>query len=299
MYLSCNGTTIALDSSKGDITFLSHAHSDHASGLKRVKKIMTSPATLELAGLSAEQVEVPGARMLDAGHIFGSRQLLVEADGKRTVYTGDISLKENIFGSKAEIPECDRLIIEATYGGMPGYPFPSNMEIYDEIASWVERNNESNILVGAYEMGKAQEIVKVLNEYCGLAPLVTEKTERNCQILERNGIHLDRAVVGSDEAEEIMSDRFVGIVPMKSAKRHFASRLSDAFGRNTLCAVATGWAMIHPFNTDNSFPLSDHADFNDLKYYIESSGAREVEFFCGDGSSLMRSLASKNIIFKH
>jgi putative mRNA 3-end processing factor len=298
MQLSCNGTTIALDSSKGDVTFLSHAHSDHASGLKRVKKIISSPATLELANLKAEPVEVKGAKMLDAGHIFGSRQLLVEEDGKKTVYTGDISLKENIFGSKAEIPQCDRLIIEATYGGMPEYHFPSNHNVYSEIEKWVKSNDGSNLLIGAYEMGKAQELIKVLNDYCGLAPVVTEKTERNCIIFEKNGIHLDRVVVGSDEAEEAMSHRFVGIVPMRLAKRYFANRLSDAFGRTTLCAVATGWAMTHRFSADNSFPLSDHADFHDLKNYIESSGAKEVEFFCGDGSLLKDSLSGNGIFFK-
>jgi len=105
-------------------------------------------------------------------------------------------------------------------------------------------------------------------------------------------------VVGSDEAEEVMSRRFVAVVPMRLAKRYFAKRLSDAFSRTTLCAVATGWAMTHRFNSDNSFPLSDHADFHDLKSYIESSGAKEVEFFCGDPGYLKRSLSGKGIIFK-
>ncbi len=290
MHLNCGGLTIALDSSRGDVTFLSHAHSDHASGLKRTKRIIAAQETLDLADLSAELVSVEGARMIDAGHIFGSRQLVVEDGGKKTVYTGDISLKENIFGEKAEIEECDRLIIEATYGSGPLYDFPELTDVYEEIASWVRRNDQANLVIGGYDMGKAQELVKVLNDYCGLAPVVTEKAERFCRIFEHHGISLDRVAVGTEEAEEVMSGRFVAIVPMRHAKRYFTRRLEEAFERKTLCAVATGWALTNSFNTDASFPLSDHADFEDLRHYVEQAGAKEIEFFCGDGSGILRSL---------
>ena len=39
---------------------------------------------------------------------------------------------------------------------------------------------------------------------------------------------------------------------------------------------------------DIGFALSDHADFDDIKYYIEQSGAKEVEFHCGDGSAVLK-----------
>lgn len=290
MQLSCNGITIALDNRKGDVTFLSHAHSDHASGLKRQKKLIASEATRDLAGLNAELVSIKGTKMLDAGHIFGSRQLVVEEDGKKTIYTGDICLKKNIFGNSAEIQECDKLIIEATYGKDPQYDFPEPTEIYEQLASWVKKNDDSNIILGAYEMGKAQEIVKVLNDYCSVAPIVTEKTENFCQIYDRHGVNLDRIVVGSEEAEETMSKRFVAIVPMRHAKRYFASRLEHAFERETLCAVATGWALTYKFNADAAFPLSDHADFHDLLRYVQESNPKQIEFFAGDGSKLMAAL---------
>lgn len=296
MHISCGGLSISLDSPRGDVSFLSHAHSDHASGMKKQRKVICSEATFDLAGLCSEIVSVPGARMVDAGHIFGSRQLVAEEDGKKTVYTGDISLHRNIFGNSAAIEQCDRLIIEATYGGSPEYDFPELSEVYAEISSWVKANESSNLIIGAYEMGKAQELVKVLNEYCALAPIVTRKTERFCSIFERHGVKLDRVPVGSDEAEEAMSRRFVAIVPMRHAKRYFAHRLSDAFGRKTLCAVATGWALAYRFDADAAFPLSDHADFNGLLTYIRGSGAREIEFFAGDGGRLLSALKNGAIL---
>ncbi len=292
MRIPCNGIHIGLDSPGGDLPFLSHAHSDHTSGIKRKKRIIATNETLELAGIDAEAATLPGANLIEAGHILGARQLSVEADGERIVYTGDFCTKPNIFGMKAEIPQCDRLIMEATYGN-PDYVFPPNEEVHEMVRRWVSRNDSSNLIIGCYELGKAQEMVKILNG-CSVAPIVTEKTESFCAIYEKYGIRLDRVVVGTEEAEEAMSRRFVAIVPMGRAKRYFANRLARAFERETLCAVATGWALHYRFNTDAAFPLSDHADFNDLVDYAERSGASKVEFFCGDGSGVLRAISSRS-----
>lgn len=285
MRIPCKGIAIGLDSAQGNISFLSHAHSDHTGGLKRKAELITTPETLDLAGFVSKIVNPSGTTMLDAGHILGAKQLAVENDGELIVYTGDISLKSNIFGWKAEIPRCDRLIIEATYGD-PNYVFPPLEDVYSQVSRWVMGNDSSNIIIGCYDLGKAQEMIAVLNE-CSIAPVVTEKTEEFCKVYEKYGIKLDRVMVGTDEAEELMSGRFVALVPMRKAKRYFASRLAQAFERETLCAVTTGWALHYRFNTDAAFPLSDHADFEDLVYYIEQSGAKHVEFFCGDGSKVL------------
>lgn len=289
MYLPCNGINIGLDSSKGDVSFLSHAHSDHTSGLKRKPKLITCPETLDLANLKADIVSLKGTKLLDAGHILGARQLLIQEDGRTTVYTGDFSIKPNIFGFKAEIPKCDRLVMEATYGD-PSYVFPPYEDVYDHVHRFVKENDSRNIIIGAYNLGKAQEMIKILND-CGIAPIITSKADEFCQIYEKYGVHLDRTVVGTDAAEEIMSGRFVALVPMNKAKRYFASRMAHAFERDTVCAVATGWALHYRFNTDAAFPLSDHADFKDLRHYIEQTGAKEVEFFCGDGSKVLGNLS--------
>ncbi len=206
------------------------------------------------------------------------------------VYTGDFCLKPNVFGMRAEIPRCERLIMEATYGD-PAYVFPPLEGIHADIHRWVRANDKANLVIGCYELGKAQEVIKVLNE-CGIAPIVTPKTESFCSVYEKHGLKLERIVVGGGEAEEAMSRPFVAIVPMGKAKRYFAKRLAEAFERDTLCAVATGWALHYRFNADAAFPLSDHADFNDLVHFVKQSGAKKVEFFCGDGSRVLQALGT-------
>ncbi|MEW6721872.1 MAG: hypothetical protein AB1324_01275 [Candidatus Micrarchaeota archaeon] len=285
MRVPLKGIHIGLDSPEGDISFLSHAHSDHTSGMKRLERVISTQATLELAGMGAKLETPPNTKMLDAGHILGARQLLIEGDGERIVYTGDFSLKPNVFGMQGEIPQCERLIMEATYGD-PAYVFPDAEVTHQKLQRWVRENDSSNLIIGCYELGKAQEVIRILNE-CGIAPVVTPKTNAFCDVYEKFGYPLDRTVVGSEGGEDAMSRRFVGIVPMGKAKRYFARRLSEAFGRKTLCAVATGWALHYRFDTDASFAISDHADFSDLVHFVRQSGAKRVEFFCGEGSRVL------------
>lgn len=288
MRIECKGMLLGLDSPGGEFSFLSHAHSDHTGGMRRQKRIIASPETLDLAGLEQSRLAEPETgnwKLLDAGHMLGARQLALESDGERVVYTGDFCIKPNVFGMKAQIPQCDRLIMEATYGD-PSYVFPPHGDVHARIGRWVKDNSSRNLIIGSYELGKTQELVRILNE-CGSAPIVTQKAESFCSIYEKYGLKLDRLAVGSEEAEEAMARPFVAIVPMGKAKRYFARRLSEAFERETLCAVATGWALHYRFNTDASFPLSDHADFNDLVEYVSQTGAKKVEFFCGDGSRVL------------
>jgi len=287
------GVSISFDHSDGDAIFVSHAHADHLNGLrnKKPKKLIASDETMLLGGLFGERVSFDGVKTHNAGHILGARQISVEEDGRKSVYTGDICLHENLVLKGAEIIECDRLIIDATYGN-PEYSFPAYEETCESIAKWVNENlaHGNNAIIGGYELGKAQELVKIINTLVGCAPIVTEKMAGFCEIYNKFNAGLDFIVVGSDEAEEIMKKPFVAIVPMRHAKRYFAERLSEAFGRKTVSAVATGWALKYRFNADAAFPLSDHADFKDLKRYIDESGAKEIEFFQGDGKALKKGM---------
>lgn len=281
--------SIALDHGKADEAFLSHAHSDHIKGIRKRESIVASDITVALADLKAKPKVLRNTKLLNAGHILGARQLQVEHDGFSRVYTGDFCVRDSIITKGCDIPTCDELIMEATYGA-PEYRFPDYADVCMNLATWVNMHPSQNIIIGCYELGKAQELIKVLNDYAKAIPIVTENMEFFCSVYEKHGVPLKRAVVGSPDAEEIMRHPFVALVPMRHAKRYFAKRLSEAFGRETLCAVTTGWALNYRFNVDASFPLSDHADFYDLKSYIEQTGAKKVSFFCGDGSKLLETI---------
>lgn len=308
MLLQFKNFSVGLDEGKGDFTFLSHAHSDHLKGIKKQKnRVIASVQTLELAGLAdldpkiismipnefdEEKSDFCKTKMLEAGHILGSKQIVIEADGQKIAYSGDFSTKPNIFGWKADIPECDHLIMEATYGEKE-YVFPPFEEVYESMRKWIKQNASSaNLIVGGYELGKAQQIIKIFNE-CGIAPVVLEKTANFCSIYKKHGVNLDWIKIGTDEAEEAMKKPFCSVVPIHKARKPFARKLEEAFERKTLCAVATGWALSYKFDSDFAFPLSDHADHNDLVEFAEASGAKKIEFFCGDGTHVLDRLNQK------
>src|SRR5512141_2787329 len=102
--LHLTGTSLWLDATrKTELSFISHAHSDHIARHERV--IATSPTvalmTHRLGKLPAA-LPVPYNRpfelgplvleLLPAGHMLGSAQLrATRADGVRVTYSGDIN----------------------------------------------------------------------------------------------------------------------------------------------------------------------------------------------------------------
>ena len=289
MILPVAGKTIGLDKGKCELPFLSHAHGDHTGGMKRKEEIIATAATLELARLNAVPITHPGTQMLNAGHILGSTMLWAETDGGTVLYTGDFRTEDGICTKGANSKEADRLIIECTYGD-PSFSFPKPEETYSEISTWVKQNQNSILLFGAYNLGKTQEIIKVLNEYCGITPVVTQESEHFNSVYEKHGVKLERVVVGTDEAEEVMRDSFVAITTPRIARRSFASRLSSAFNRRAYCAGISGWVQKYRMNIDAGFPLSDHSDFADILKYVELVNPKEVVFVHGDGTYLMNEL---------
>lgn len=102
-------------------------------------------------------------QLLDAGHIPGSAQILVEAEGKRVLFTGDF----NTFQTRLLPPadrdygELDGIIIETTYANEE---HPERVELErDFISSVTEVVERGGIaLVPAFSIGRSQEIACVL-----------------------------------------------------------------------------------------------------------------------------------------
>lgn len=271
--ISLNGLRLSLDCDGGEISYVSHAHSDHWSGSS--KRVISSEETLALIG-KKERVETPKEiKLFNAGHILGSTQLRAELDGSSFVYTGDIKLKDGLTTKGADILECDTLMIEGTYGS-PEFVFPQKEETYSSMKKWVGENKENIIVFGGYSTGKAQELIAFLNKYCGIAPVVSERIERVCSIYNKFGIHLDRIPAGTEEAKEHMCSPFVAVVPHHLVCPSLSTGLTEIYGRKTVTALATGWGMRREYQVDEVFPLSDHADFSELLLYIERASPKEI-----------------------
>ncbi len=281
--IQVNECLISLDrKEKGaDIDFISHAHSDHISSAKSSKNILASPATIKLLeeakGINPVQTKYSSkaVRLLDAGHMLGSKQLLIddEANGKRIVYTGDYQLQESRACEKIEIEEADIAIIDSTYCD-PEIQFEDRNGVESALQLWTDRKlNSGIVLFGTYSMGKAQELIMILNEI-GVVPIVSNGISSANKAYERSGVKLDYAseVDSWSDYHQLARGNFVGVIEnyaLDAAKREFSSY----YKRKVYTAVATGFAKMAKFNTDAQFALSDHADFWQAVEYIEACGA--------------------------
>ena len=273
--LSVDGISIALDDASSDVCFVSHAHSDHTSAFGKDKRIIASEETFSLMGKTHQPHGISGIRLAPAGHMLGARQLVADTPLGKFAYTGDFSLTDSYTSRAAEIVRCDTLMIDSTYC-QRHMKIPTRFEVMEAMAGFVKRNSGSILVFGAYNTGKAQELTCFLNRECGIAPIVNDKAARVCSAYGKCGVKMEYVRAGSDEAEEAMRHPFVAIQPPSVVNFDFGARLSSAFGRTVLTAVATGWAAFNRFPVDKSFALSDHADFGDTMRYINESGAKTI-----------------------
>ncbi|MGC8648990.1 MAG: hypothetical protein ACP5UN_02105 [Candidatus Micrarchaeia archaeon] len=279
-----NGKLISFDKKveNSNIDFISHAHSDHLSALKKSKSIIASNETIDLINTITNKnftsIEIPKwIKLLDAGHILGSKQLVIynEEEGKKIIYSGDYNMQKSLMCNPIEIEHADILIIDSTYYD-PLIKFDNRLEVINKIKAWVKNNIKDNIIIfSAYALGKAQELIKILNEE-DITPVVSKKICKINEVYKNHNFKLDYLSFYSDEFNSnIINDTFVGIVDNRSL---FSLKqiLKKFYKKNILTAAATGFAKLIKFNTDMQFPLSDHADFWQAIEYINLVNPKKI-----------------------
>lgn len=112
-------------------------------------------------------------RFQNAGHILGSAYVELDAEGHRTVFSGDLGAPGAVFVDEPQPPEqADTLVLESTYGD-------KNHEHRDDrktqLAQTIERSLEDggSILIPAFSLGRTQEILAFIEELLFEHKLVT------------------------------------------------------------------------------------------------------------------------------
>jgi putative mRNA 3-end processing factor len=99
----------------------------------------------------------------NAGHIPGSVQTLIEAEGKKVLYTGDFNLTDTrlLEGAKMDYKDLDAVMIESTYANEE-HTERGELErkFVDACTDVTERGGI--VLVPAFGVGRSQELVAVL-----------------------------------------------------------------------------------------------------------------------------------------
>ncbi|HLC00099.1 MAG TPA: MBL fold metallo-hydrolase [Candidatus Bathyarchaeia archaeon] len=102
-------------------------------------------------------------KLLNAGHTPGSAQVLIEADGKRILYTGDFNTAETklLPGASMDYGDLDAVIMESTYADEDHTERPElEKNFVEAVTEVVEKGGI--VLVPAFGVGRSQEIATVL-----------------------------------------------------------------------------------------------------------------------------------------
>ena len=281
--------------------FVSHAHSDHIASHQEVI-VSERTARLMRVRLPGSRIEHPlpfGERrsvrsvdlmLLPAGHIFGSAQCLVFAGEETLLYTGDFKLRAGRSAEQAKWCHADTLVMETTFG-VPRYRFPPTEEVIDQMVAFCGETIDAGqvpVLLG-YSLGKAQEILCAL-EGAGLTPMLHGSVYQMTRICEQLGQSFCKYVRynRNDVAGKVL------ICP-PSANR---SPMLEKIPRKRV-ALISGWAAdrhaVYRYQVDAAFPLSDHADYDDLLRYVELVQPRRVLTLHGFASAFASDLRVRGL----
>jgi Cft2 family RNA processing exonuclease len=122
----------------------------------------------EIRGYNHKGIEPARVTFFDAGHILGSASILIEHNGYKIFYTGDINLKSQSWIQGALVPllKVDTLILETTYGATDSSTINGWNKEAERFAAAANKiiNGGGSILIPVFSLGKMQEILKTVWE---------------------------------------------------------------------------------------------------------------------------------------
>lgn len=306
LYVNTPDLTLALDPSKirripkKARVFVSHAHGDHTGGFSYIGIKQSTRETRDIhhalhnhriedfrALKINEKLRVDGSEIktLDAGHMLGSAQFLIHTPNSSILYTGDINCVNTLTTKAAEPEHCDLLVMEATYGS-PHYRFPPRETVYAQMVEWAVETIKTGRLpcLHVYAAGKAQEVIRLFNVYTHLPVIVNPRLDRVNEAHRKGGVGLEWYSASSHDGKTILDKDPCVYITTPNDRSHIGRRFSRAY--------ATGWALSLGGNV-TAFPLSSHADFDQLVSFVKACDPQQVYVFTGFADEFGRAIRTR------
>ncbi len=101
----------------------------------------------------------------NAGHVLGSSFVLIEVEGKKLVFSGDLgNSPAPIIGSREALPEeADYCIMESTYGGRIHEPFEERKGLLEDAIEDTVKTG-GTLMIPAFAMERTQQLLFEINE---------------------------------------------------------------------------------------------------------------------------------------
>ncbi|AWR99346.1 MBL fold metallo-hydrolase [Metallosphaera hakonensis] len=274
---------------KRNYRIVTHFHSDHTLQLQKsvlecVGIIATPPTmeVLETLGYKVPQnkkinlnyripiqVQEEELTLYPSDHVFGSAQVEISMPSGTVAYTGDFKNPEK----KTPILHPDILVIESTYG-KPEFVRPFKGEVEQLMADYVnDAVTHMPVRIYGYH-GKLQEAMRVLRERGVIAPFIVNGKIRDItKIAISYGLEI-QDVFTTEEARDqgILKDGwYIEFMHFNQFKNRSPDHTNF---------ILSGWEFNEALKRIDkysfSIAFSDHADFEDLIYYVDSSKAKKI-----------------------
>jgi putative mRNA 3-end processing factor len=282
-----------------DKAVITHGHSDHARAGHGA--VLATQETLDLMRLRyggdfagstqaigyGESVDLGGVRVTlhPAGHVLGSAQVAVQANGQRIVASGDYKTVADPTCALFELVPCDVFITEATFG-LPvfrhGDPDAEIAKLLRSVALFPERAH----LIGAYSLGKAQRVIALIRKAGYDKPIYLHGAmERITRYYQQCGIDLGRVELARLAKKTELAGT-ITLCPPSALKELWSRRFPDP-----VTCFASGWMRVRARARQHlvELPLviSDHADWDGLTATITATGASDIWVTHGQEDALV------------
>ena len=210
-----------------------------------------------------------------AGHIIGSAQIRVEYKGEIWVASGDYKTENDGISEAFESVKCHTFITESTFG-LPIYNWQPQAVIAKELNDWWAKNKSEGktSILGAYALGKAQRILRLLNPSIG--KIYTHGTVENInKVIRTQGIQLPETTRVTQQVKQKALAGSLVICPPGSLQTNWITKFPAV-----ITGLCSGWMQKEKIGKKNKvnkrFVLSDHADWKGLNNAVKSTGATKV-----------------------
>jgi putative mRNA 3-end processing factor len=286
---------------------VTHGHSDHARpGMGAVL------ATAETLGIMAlrygpdfageRQAAAPGetSRIGDvdvtfypAGHVLGSAQIGIERNGFRVVISGDYKRAPDPTCLPFEPVPCDAFVTEATFG-LPVFVFPSPRDELAKLVASLAMFPERAHLVGAYTLGKAQRVMRMLREIGYDRPIYFHgAVEKLTTFYAENGIDFGDVLRVRPEDRAKLAGEII-VCPPSALKETWARKFPEP-----ITVSASGWMRVRARARQKGVELplivSDHADWPALCRTVLDTGCAELWITHGEADALAHWASTQGI----
>lgn len=289
---------------------VTHGHSDHARpGHGAVMATRRTLAIMTLRygeGFTQNRHVAPWGETIrigdvdvsfhPAGHVLGSAQIAVTCKGMRIVVSGDYKRAADSTVEPFEPVACDVFVSEATFG-LPVFRIPPARQEIGKLIDSTQLFPERAHLVGAYPLGKAQRVMRLLRESGYERPIyIHGAMEKLTDFYRSEGFDLGEIVkVAATDRAKLGGE--IIICPPGAMQDLWARKFPDP-----VSCFASGWMRVRARARQRGIELplviSDHADWDDLRRTIAETRCSELWVTHGQEDALVhwaqaRGLAAK------